>query len=130
MHGTVGNEEQIMLCCRKPLYILFNVYRNVVLKAVFQLPPEGLRVDVILKAQVYLCVRCTVQDVVRLILGNHLAEVFTDIGQRRMALDGQIASIKRVQKIKTDGKLAAEVPRALTEHPVPFHDNQIGMTSW
>src|SRR5207253_10687380 len=115
MYRSVGNKKEIMLMRGQFLYIFFHFHFNAIFLCIDQCCFKLFGIDGILETEINRCSPFAVENIIRFILRKVFSEMFFRVCRSRMTLNGKIASIKSIEKIKTNGKLCSETLCRFTE---------------
>src|SRR5450759_58607 len=96
VNGAVGDQEQVMFVGRFSVDILFNLHWGSLSKTALQLGAKGAWINILTETQVHPGAWLAIEDVVGLILGKRFTKALTNVLRSRMALHGQVSTIKRI----------------------------------
>ena len=111
------HQEKIVFGRRFRIDVLVHVKLRPLLETFGQGLFELLRYDILLETEVHDRIRRRVEDVIGLLLRQHLAEILADILALRMTLDREVAAVEVVEVVHTDRKFVAVETVPTTRSP-------------
>src|SRR5687768_6235899 len=109
-----------MLARRNRVDELPHIHRGTSVATSLELVAERIDVNAFVEAEVDVRARRAIENVIRLILREALAELAPNVLGSRMTLHRKIPAVERVEKVEPDWKLRAEAFCRATEHRLAF----------